>query len=508
MNGTENGVKKPKPSLPPDLTDRTQLDSQSGCSDDIGNDKEKQNQRDKAIGIGMRHTLSHDGLGNGYATITTGDLVEHYQIRSRMYKNHLTGLYFEIYEKGLSKQAISEAQDTLEAKAIRRGNLIKPALRAARVDQTVEIDLCNDEGQIVIVTGNDWRVAGSYQSKAFFPRRHGQLPLTPPVRVEDALKKFFALYGIADTKAQILVASWLLSCIIVGTPTPILILNGGQGTGKTALAQALVRLIDPQSPELSTLPTDERDLCISARTALVLGFDNVSRLTAEMSDAFCRLATGGGIKNRKLFTDDEQVSFSGIRAVVFNGIPDVVHADDLRERSIVITLEPIAKKNRKKLEWIEQQFYAQAPEVLGCLLDGVSAVLKATDNEPPAELERMADFAVLAQAGMPALGFTAEDFATAYSENLAASLENVLDSNLVAQLIRAMPHNFEGTYTDLLKRLREQADSWEWKDLPRSPRQLGNVVRRLQPGLATVGISVSHRHSNGHRIVNIDNGHI
>ena len=42
-----------------------------------------------------------------------------------------------------------------------------------------------------------------------------------------------------------------------------------------------------------TLPLGIRDLAISAHNSHLLAFENVSKLSDMMSDAFCRLATGG-----------------------------------------------------------------------------------------------------------------------------------------------------------------------------------------------------------------------
>ncbi len=77
--------------------------------------------------------------------------------------------------------------------------------------------------------------------------------------------------------------------------------------------RVLVALTDPAVVELRTLPKDERDLAIAASRWWVLAFDNLSYVSPQMSDAMCRLATGGGLGTRQLYTDDGEVLFDAKR---------------------------------------------------------------------------------------------------------------------------------------------------------------------------------------------------
>jgi len=53
-------------------------------------------------------------------------------------------------------------------------------------------------------------------------------------------------------------------------------------------------------------------------------FDNVSGVPAWLSDALCRLASGGSLAVRQLYTDDTEVLFEAARPMLLNGIEDVV----------------------------------------------------------------------------------------------------------------------------------------------------------------------------------------
>jgi hypothetical protein len=51
---------------------------------------------------------------------------------------------------------------------------------------------------------------------------------------------------------------------------------------------------------------------------------NLSGLPAWLSDALCRLASGGSFVVRKLYTNDEEVLFKAARPTLLNGIEDIV----------------------------------------------------------------------------------------------------------------------------------------------------------------------------------------
>ena len=85
---------------------------------------------------------------------------------------------------------------------------------------------------------------------------------------------------------------------------------------------------------------------IRARNAWVLAFDNLSALPGWLSDAFCRLATGGGFSTGELHTNDEEVIFDATRPMAFNGIDDFITRADLLERSLLMRHPPIRAGRR------------------------------------------------------------------------------------------------------------------------------------------------------------------
>ncbi len=60
----------------------------------------------------------------------------------------------------------------------------------------------------------------------------------------------------------------------------------------------LRNLVDPNAASLRSGPRDERDLFIAANNSWVITLDNLSHLPDWLSDALCRVATGGGLATR------------------------------------------------------------------------------------------------------------------------------------------------------------------------------------------------------------------
>jgi hypothetical protein len=77
---------------------------------------------------------------------------------------------------------------------------------------------------------------------------------------------------------------------------------------KTALSKILRELIDPNLARVRALPREERDLMIAANNGHVLAFDNLSSLPSWLSDALCRIASGGSFALRQLYTDADEVT--------------------------------------------------------------------------------------------------------------------------------------------------------------------------------------------------------
>src|SRR5262249_27188894 len=201
------------------------------------------------------------------------------------------------------------------------------------------------------------------------------------------------------------------------------------------------------------LPREERELMIAANNGHLLAFDNLSGLPAWLSDALCRLASGGSFAVRQLYTDDEEVLFKAARPTLLNGIEDVIGRSDLADRAIFLTPGPIREKQRRSEAELWRDFEAVRPRILGALLDATAPGLRALGYIHLDRLPRMADFAVWATAcetGLWPVGI----FSRAYADNRRAAIEGIVEADPVAACVREFMSersSWTGSAADLLR---------------------------------------------------------
>lgn len=296
--------------------------------------------------------------------------------------------------------------------------------------------------------------------------------------------------------------AWLVAALNPSGPYPILILQGEQGTGKSTVARVLRLLVDPSTAPLRTVPREERDLMIAASNSWVISFDNLSGIQQWLSDALCRLATGGGFATRELHTDNEEILFDATRPIILNGIDDIAGNADLADRSIIVTLPQVAEEGRipEKIFW--RDFLLAQPRIIGALFDAVSMALRNLEHVNVPRLPRMADFARLICAAAPALPFDQEEFLQAYSENRRESVSLSIETSPVAVAIQtlAAAGDWKGTATELLQvlNLNVHDEIRKTKEWPKDPRTMSSRVRRLAPLLRQAGLDVGFE-TRGHQ---------
>jgi hypothetical protein len=316
------------------------------------------------------------------------------------------------------------------------------------------------------------------------PRRGGSI---------GALASFFNLPNRNDF---VLVVAWLLAALRPGGPYPLLAVSGEQGSAKAVLAKILRALIDPNAAPVRTAPREERDLFIAAGNGHLLAFDNLSDLPAWVSDALCRLASGGSFAVRQLYTDRDEVLFQAARPIILNGIEDVITRPDLADRAIFLNLPHLQEERRRAEKEMWCDFVSAQPHILGALLNAASHGLRALPEVRLEQLPRMADFALWATACETAFCPTG-GFLHAYKANRRSAIEDVVDADPVAARIRDLMAErtmWSGKASDLLRvGAHPSRDDASRTDVgwPKSPRALAGRLRRVQTPLRALGIDIS-----------------
>jgi hypothetical protein len=253
----------------------------------------------------------------------------------------------QILSRGAQPLSATALQDTLqlcEAQATFDGSLQDVGLRVLKSDGAIYLDLANSKWTLVKVTSTGWHVEAAPEVKFRRSKGMAELPRPLPGGSPEQLRNFL---NVGDDTNWVLLVAWLLACLNPAGPFPILILQGEHGSAKSTTARVLKSLVDPGKPPLRSCQRDERDMMIAASNALVLSYDNLSGTQPWLSDALCRLSTGGGFATRELHSDSEETLFEATRPVILNGIEDVATKPDLADRAVIATLPAISAAKRK-----------------------------------------------------------------------------------------------------------------------------------------------------------------
>jgi hypothetical protein len=354
------------------------------------------------------------------------------------------------------------------------------------------LDLADEHWRAVEIGPDGWHVIASPAVR--FRRPAGMLPLPIPEQ-GGSIETLNSFLNLSSRNDFVLIVAWLLAALRSGGPYPLLAISGEQGSAKTVLSKVLKALVDPNAAPVRALSREERELMIAANNSHLLAFDNLSGLPHWLSDALCRLATGGSFAVRQLYTDDEEVLFQATRPILLNGIEDVISRPDLGDRAIFITLPAIAETDRRPEAELWREFEIARPLILGALLDAVVHGLRRINHVQLEALPRMADFALWAAACETAL-WPAGTFARAYAANRRAAIESIIEADPVATCVRTIMGErtmWIGSASDLMRLCAESAREEASISAPwaKNPRALAGRLRRAQTFLRMLDIDIA-----------------
>lgn len=440
-----------------------------------------------------------------YARIAVGKHLETCRIGSNAFRLWLLRLYWESCGGAPNSSAMQDAVGVLRGKALFEGAKHPVSVRLGELNGCIYLDLANDEWQAVEIDAQGWRIID--RPPVRFIRTSGMLPLPMP-KPGARLAMMRPFLNVENDDDWLLICAWLVSTLRPSGPFPALGIHGEQGAAKTSTCRILRALVDPNEAPLRSGPKNERDLVIAASNSWMVSLENMSKLPDWLSDALCRLSTGGGFGTRELYSDDEETLFCAKRPILMNGIAELATRSDLLDRSIVVTLPRIADHQRRTEKEIAQEFAIKRPLILGALLDAVSTALAGYKDISLQRLPRMADFATWACAAEPAFDCQSGAFLYAYQSNVAAANESAIDSSVIAVPLLAFLNGkdkWRGTASDLLHDLEKAAFECVPKrvDLPKKPHLLSGELMRIAPNLRRIGWDVERGRVGGSRFIQI-----
>lgn len=379
----------------------------------------------------------------------------------------------------LKAEDLNAAVKTLDAQALAEPKT-EFALRFAAHDERRFLNLAGEDGTVIEIDAHGWRVCEEPPVR-FLSGDGRELPM--PV-TNGTLEEFRRFVNVDDGNLPLLLA-WMVSCFVrPGREAPIALLDGPAGSGKSTTLQIVVDMLDPKPGLRAGLPSSEDDLVVAALLSGVASFDNASTLN-RLSDPLCRLATGGGLRKRTLYTDTGVTAIDVIRPVIIAGIDPVAHQQDLIERLLLIHLR--IPEERLDDEALFDMVREARPRLLGWLLD---LVVKVLAMPAPTGLEgvRMKGFAAVGERVAVALGHHPGWFMERYRAMLEEGAEEGAEGDCVFRLILLLLAQTDGrplrsTSLELLDVLHRHIKGGEMnvsvKDVPNDPRAMSHRVNRI-----------------------------
>jgi hypothetical protein len=395
-------------------------------------------------------------------------------------------------ERAVNGEYLKTAAGTLAAHAEFSGDVRELYTRAAWAGDALYYEL--RPGRVVKLDAEGWRFEPN--PPVLFRHFPNLKPLPDPQEGGSASLAY--LYANLKTnRDKRLFTAYAATLPLPHVGRPIFNASGAMGSGKTTIQRLLKRTWDPTAPE--TVRFDPRDFLQKASHAYLVVLDNQNTIPEWAADTLCRLVTGEADSKRRLYTDDEDVIVELRRAVLLNGINVPTDRGDVLDRSLVVELERIPDGERKTEEELWERFEVEHPKLLGALFHVLSKAIALKPSIKLSRRPRLADWGEYAAAVYEVMGWGAETFLTDWDEVVKVQNQATLDGSPVAQaIIKFMEdkEEYTGTSSELHSKLKTVAaqlgvDVDRDKAWPKSARWLWRRIKEVLPLLVTAGIEAT-----------------
>jgi hypothetical protein len=441
------------------------------------------------INICKYATYTKDSTGKCWADYSINNNRFVSPVRSKDFENWLRNLFYRVAEKPLTNNVLKPVIHHIEAHTSYRGRQEDVFVRFG-VDKD-NIHFLDLGDKLIRISKNGWKITENDRDVVpKFYRPQGSQKIPQPIEGGN-IQCLLKYLNVGSTSDFYLLVSWLLAAMNPLIPTPILILQGEQGTAKSTTSKVLRQLIDPNGSPLRQCPKEIKDLYISALYSGIIVWDNLSGLSTWASDGLCRICSGSGFSSRELYTDTDEIIIQVQRPIILNGIDTIANRGDLLDRSIVINLPFIKPDKRVDEATFWKAFENDAPAILGALLNAYVSGLNHVDNIKLKHTPRMADYAKWVSSCEKSININEGTFLSAFNENQQDAVKLSLSSDPVATVLLDFlkgKQQWEGSATELIDALKSHAEKINVKSKMPNHKTLKDSLERLSPLLRKINI--------------------
>lgn len=435
-------------------------------------------------------------------TIETADGKEDVSIRSEKFCSILANHYRKEYGNIVQSSKIQNCILSYHGKIVEEYAKVKNSNRCDRgKDGSIWIDSGNLDDTYFEIFEKGMGIEDNGSEHFYKHSRKGEIPV--PDIENGNIDKIFRYCRVPDDKKNIFIA-YIVSLFIADIEHPCLVLNGGQGSGKTTMSTFIKALVDPVADSRPSLfPKNDSDLALMFRDNYLLAFDNCQTLNTRQSDKLCMITTGITDSRRKLYTDDEMVHFDLCQPIILNGIHDIVKREDMLSRCIVMNLEKCVGKGNGASEKVTlmEEFMNDRAIILGGIFQILIGTLKKYKPNSIPRLGNDIRMSSFYDYGYYICETWKEGAGTDFCADYITLLENQLKDfkknlDLVETLKCFLEENdyyWEGTMNELLEALNNFFDlvgDGIDKKIPSAPNRLSRELSNLRFELEKAGIIV------------------
>tara|TARA_Y100000588_G_C14266440_1_gene930142 strand:+ start:2394 stop:4295 length:1902 start_codon:yes stop_codon:yes gene_type:complete len=452
--------------------------------------------------------LIAEGDSTNYSTSLNGPFSKAIVAKAAR-KSGLIGLTMKDIDRALD---IVSLEASLEAQEV-DVNLYNAHLHADDPSQGVVISTNSSDGRSMLLADGKVTMTGKHTGITFrYAPNNGGLQYTEDRDDEEVatkLQKLFSNINYEQFVSIMAYAGFILAHPRVnGLTYPILYLHGNAGSGKTTVARLVAMLLGLGETKVKTQPKDVRDLIATAAHNYMLCFDNCGRLSDELANAMCSVATGGTVDGRKLYTNIDLVETLLHQPMILTAIK-FAKQYDLCTRAVFIKADKPRIKYASDTE-IFQKLNAMLPEAQSWLLSTTAKAMTLMGEVEPIAKYRGGDYNTWLAAFEKALGVDDQSVQKCVNQaqDEALNMQALEHDELLASIITVVQQQkyFVGGPTQVHKMLHSSILN-EMRRLPRNWPQnasaLTNKLNRMKEQLLKHGVEVisgGTRGTNGRKL--------